>query len=83
MHVDKLLHNQDKMADIQLLLKAADFAAKKHRDQRRSDKETTPYINHPIGVANSIANEGGVTDIVVLQVSVYVSTGSLYSSPLG
>lgn len=27
-----------------------DFAAKKHRDQRRLDAEQTPYINHPIGM---------------------------------
>ena len=58
------------MADpsIQVLLKAVDFSAKKHKNQRRKDKDETPYINHPIGVANIIANEGGITDIVVLQV---------------
>lgn len=31
------------------LLEAADFAAQKHRQQRRKDPEGTPYINHPIG----------------------------------
>ncbi|XP_009198193.1 guanosine-3',5'-bis(diphosphate) 3'-pyrophosphohydrolase MESH1 isoform X1 [Papio anubis] len=31
------------------LLEAADFAARKHRQQRRKDPEGTPYINHPIG----------------------------------
>lgn len=31
------------------LLEAADFAAHKHRQQRRKDPEGTPYINHPIG----------------------------------
>lgn len=31
------------------LLEAADFAAHKHRRQRRMDPEGTPYINHPIG----------------------------------
>lgn len=31
------------------LLEAADFAAHKHRQQRRKDPEETPYINHPIG----------------------------------
>lgn len=31
------------------LLEAADFAARKHRRQRRKDPEGTPYINHPIG----------------------------------
>lgn len=31
------------------LLEAADFAARKHKGQRRKDPEGTPYINHPIG----------------------------------
>merc|ERR1719189_2606518 len=30
------------------VLKAADFAAKKHRDQRRKGPDKAPYINHPI-----------------------------------
>ncbi|NXC09150.1 MESH1 pyrophosphohydrolase, partial [Orthonyx spaldingii] len=30
------------------LLEAVDFAARKHKDQRRNDPEGTPYINHPI-----------------------------------
>ncbi|MFT5368987.1 MAG: guanosine-3',5'-bis(diphosphate) 3'-pyrophosphohydrolase [Candidatus Latescibacterota bacterium] len=36
------------------LLKAANFAAEKHRDQRRKDAEQTPYINHPISVAETL-----------------------------
>ena len=40
------------------VIKAADFAARKHKDQRRKDPDSTPYINHPIGVANILANEG-------------------------
>ena len=35
-----------------LILKALEFAAQKHRDQRRKDKEASPYINHPIQLAN-------------------------------
>ncbi|NXW41703.1 MESH1 pyrophosphohydrolase, partial [Nyctiprogne leucopyga] len=31
-----------------LLLDAAEFAAWRHRGQRRKDPEGTPYINHPI-----------------------------------
>ncbi|XP_030811305.1 guanosine-3',5'-bis(diphosphate) 3'-pyrophosphohydrolase MESH1 isoform X1 [Camarhynchus parvulus] len=31
------------------LLEAVDFAARKHKEQRRKDPEGTPYINHPIG----------------------------------
>ncbi|NXB60683.1 MESH1 pyrophosphohydrolase, partial [Struthidea cinerea] len=30
------------------LLEAGDFAARKHKEQRRKDPEGTPYINHPI-----------------------------------
>ena len=40
------------------VIKAADFAAKKHKNQRRDDPHGTPYINHPIGVANIVINEG-------------------------
>lgn len=50
------------------LLEAVNFAAKKHRDQRRKDEYQTPYINHPIGVAYLLWKEGGITDITVLQV---------------
>ena len=51
---------------IGLLLKATQFAADRHRNQRRKDAESSPYINHPIALANVLANEGGVTDPVVL-----------------
>ncbi|GMR39823.1 hypothetical protein PMAYCL1PPCAC_10018, partial [Pristionchus mayeri] len=49
-----------------LILKAADFAARKHHSQRRKDPEQTPYINHPIGVAYILSAEGGVSDPAVL-----------------
>ena len=49
-----------------LLLKALAFAAHKHRDQRRKDAEASPYINHPIALADLLVNEGGVTDVEVL-----------------
>lgn len=32
------------------LVECVDFAAVKHRSQRRKDSEATPYINHPIGI---------------------------------
>ena len=52
-----------------LLMEAINFAAIKHRDQRRKDVDKTPYINHPIGVAYLLWKEGGITDASVLQVS--------------
>ena len=48
------------------LVAATDFAARKHKDQRRKDAEQTPYINHPIGVAQILSKEGSVTDVDVL-----------------
>ena len=45
-----------------LILKAAHFAAEKHRDQRRKDKNASPYIIHPISVALAITQIGGVDD---------------------
>lgn len=49
-----------------LLLDATAFAADKHRHQRRKDAHASPYINHPIALANVLKNEGGIADIEVL-----------------
>jgi guanosine-3',5'-bis(diphosphate) 3'-pyrophosphohydrolase len=48
------------------LLMAIAFAAEKHRHQRRKDAAASPYINHPIAVANTLAVEGRVTDEAIL-----------------
>ncbi|XP_019723104.1 guanosine-3',5'-bis(diphosphate) 3'-pyrophosphohydrolase MESH1 [Hippocampus comes] len=60
--------------DAVLLLETVNFAAEKHRNQRRKDTEQTPYINHPIGVARILSHEAGVTDIVVLQAALLHDT---------
>lgn len=52
--------------ELKLLVKAVDFAARKHRDQRRKDKEASPYINHPIALAGILCNEGQVTNVLVI-----------------
>lgn len=51
---------------VAVVLRAALFAAEKHRNQRRKDVEASPYINHPIALASLLANEGGVGDPEVL-----------------
>jgi len=48
------------------LFDALAFAAHKHRAQRRKDKAASPYINHPIALADVLANEGGVVDPATL-----------------
>ncbi len=49
-----------------LLLQAIDFAAHRHRDQRRKDHRASPYVNHPVAVALLLAKVGGVSDAEVL-----------------
>jgi guanosine-3',5'-bis(diphosphate) 3'-pyrophosphohydrolase len=53
-------------SELALLLRALAFAAHKHRDQRRKDPEASPYINHPIALADVLVNEGAVRDVEVL-----------------
>ncbi|NWU88569.1 MESH1 pyrophosphohydrolase, partial [Upupa epops] len=43
------------------LLEAADFAARKHKGQRRKDPEGTPFINHPIGAEPPVPLFRGLT----------------------
>ena len=59
---------------ISSFIKAVAFAAEKHSTQRRKDAEASPYINHPIALANVLANEGGVQDVSVLCAAVLHDT---------
>lgn len=54
------------MSELTNVLKAASFAAHKHRNQRRIDAEASPYINHPLTLARVLAEEGGIADAVTL-----------------
>jgi len=56
------------------LLRALRFAAHEHRKQRRKDVDASPYIKHPIEVAEVLASEGGVTDEVLLSGAVLHDT---------
>ncbi len=60
--------------DTGLVLKALAFAAEKHRDQRRKGIEASPYINHPIDLANTLWQLGGVTDAVVIAAALLHDT---------
>jgi guanosine-3',5'-bis(diphosphate) 3'-pyrophosphohydrolase len=63
-----------KQCDCAAILKALHFASIKHRDQRRKDEEASPFINHPIEVAEILARVGQVTDVVTLQGAVLHDT---------
>lgn len=60
--------------DVGLLLRAVAFAAEKHKNQRRKDAEATPYVNHPIALANVLKQEGGVDDVAVLSAAILHDT---------
>jgi (p)ppGpp synthase/HD superfamily hydrolase len=54
------------MNDIMTIMKAADFAARKHANQKRKGDVAEPYLNHLIEVANLVAEAtDGRPDVVV------------------
>lgn len=62
------------MSETTAVLRAASFAATKHRQQRRKDPDASPYINHPLAVAELLASVGGVTDVALLQAALLHDT---------
>jgi GTP diphosphokinase / guanosine-3',5'-bis(diphosphate) 3'-diphosphatase len=48
------------------LARALDFAARKHRDQRRKGAASEPYINHPAEVARLVAEATAGSDPVLV-----------------
>lgn len=51
---------------VDLLLRALEFAASKHSNQRRKDQAGSPYVNHLVDVTGILANIGEVEDMVTL-----------------
>ncbi|KXW56469.1 HD domain-containing protein [Ferrovum sp. PN-J185] len=60
--------------DIPFLLSVIQFAADKHRHQRRKDFHASPYINHPLALAYVLSNEAGIVDINVLSAALLHDT---------
>jgi guanosine-3',5'-bis(diphosphate) 3'-pyrophosphohydrolase len=60
--------------DVQLILRAAAFAAERHRNQRRKDVEASPYINHPLALACLLAYECHEHDPTVLAAALLHDT---------
>jgi guanosine-3',5'-bis(diphosphate) 3'-pyrophosphohydrolase len=57
-----------------IILKAIRFAAEKHIDQRRKDSKSSPYINHPIQVAETLWTVGEIRDLNLLVASILHDT---------
>lgn len=57
-----------------LLLKALRYASQKHSDQRRKNVKASPYINHPIQVAQILWDVAGVRDPSLLVAAILHDT---------
>jgi GTP diphosphokinase / guanosine-3',5'-bis(diphosphate) 3'-diphosphatase len=64
----------DQMNELDLVIRAAAFAAEKHRDQRRKDENASPYINHPIALASVLSSEAGISDVTILAAALLHDT---------
>jgi len=58
---------------METVLRAAAFAAEKHRKQRRKDVEASPYINHPIQLAYILV-QADIEDPAVLAAALLHDT---------
>ena len=59
---------------ISKILRAAAFAAERHRDQRRKGKDASPYINHPLALAYLLAHDCGERDATLLAAALLHDT---------
>ncbi len=60
--------------DLDMLLRALNFAATKHRNQRRKGRDTSPYVNHPIHVLTLLWEVGQVRAVPTLAAAVLHDT---------
>jgi len=67
-------HTEAPVSDIALVLRAAEFAAHKHRNQQRKGSSHRPYIGHCIEVARILAEAGKVEDANVLAAALLHDT---------
>src|SRR5687768_357215 len=62
------------MDSLSTILRAASFAAKKHKDQKRKGSDGEPYINHPLEVASLLTDVGGITDTNIITAALLHDT---------
>ena len=59
---------------IGLIIRTTAFAAHKHSEQKRKDAKASPYINHPIALAQVLWAEGGVRDVTTIAAALLHDT---------
>lgn len=64
-NVKKEAAETEKAKSLSLLFKALAFSAEKHTKQRRKDIDKTPYINHPISLANILTKRWVIDENVL------------------
>lgn len=60
--------------DAELIARARQFATDHHRGQTRKDADNTPYINHPVALANLLTDFAGITDSNVIAAALLHDT---------
>ena len=60
--------------DLHIILDAVIFATGKHHGQVRKDQQHSPYITHPLTVAQVILNIGDVSDLTILTAAILHDT---------
>lgn len=61
-------------SDLARIFQALAYAAGQHKDQRRKGGDQTPYINHPIEVAELLYRVGKVRDVNLLLAAILHDT---------
>jgi (p)ppGpp synthase/HD superfamily hydrolase len=72
--MDKIIINNEKSDLFRGLFEAIDFAAYKHRYQKRKGLRPVPYINHPIGVTKFLLDHIASPELEVLQSAILHDT---------
>lgn len=60
--------------DLSDIFRAASFAARKHAGQFRKDENRSPYVTHPLAVARTLWEIGGVRDTLTLTAALLHDT---------
>lgn len=69
------------MVNILQLFKALEFAADKHKLQKRKGGDSIPYINHPIGVTKLLIDSGETDNDLIIAAILHDTIEDTNTSP--